>query len=185
MDDKTIIEMFFRRDQQAIAEAKEKYGTFCRSIAQRLLCDIRDAEECVNDTFLAAWDNIPPHTPKNLATYLGRIVRNKAVSTLRGNTAAKRGGGLDVLLSELEECLADSTLVEDHVESAEATNFINAWLYSLKEADRAIFILRYWHGYNPKEIAQRAHTSPAHISRKLFRLRQNLKRALETQGVKI
>ncbi len=185
MDDRTIIELFFRRDQQAIAEAKKKYGSFCRSIALRLLCDIRDAEECVNDTFLAVWNSIPPQEPQSLAAYLGKIARNKAISILRSNTAGKRNCGLDVLLSELEECLTDDISVEESIDSLETTEYINTWLLSLKESDRAIFILRYWHGYNHKEIAERAHTTPAHISQKLFRLRQSLKRALETQGVKI
>lgn len=183
MEDKLIIEMLNDRDEKAIEELSSKYGGFCRSIALRLLGDSRDAEECVSDAFLAAWQNIPPENPKNLSAYLGKIIRNNAVSRIRAATAEKRKGEIAALLSELEECLPSKESTEERLESKELGEYINQWLKEQSEPDRAIFILRYWHGYTPKEISLRAHQAPTRISHKLFCMRQKLRKAMENQGV--
>ena len=108
MDDEKIIEMFFARNELAIGETERKYGRYCYAVSYRILNSNEDSEECVNDTYHAAWTHIPPEIPQSLKAFLGRIVRNLSISRFRRTHARKRSSGTDVLLSELEDCLPDA-----------------------------------------------------------------------------
>ena len=146
MDDLAIVELYHRREERAIAESDKKYGTLCRSIALRLLGLREDAEECVNDTWHAAWNRMPPDRPQSLGAFLGRITRNLSVSRWRRDHAQKRYDGIELLLSELEDCVPAPGTVEEHLERQQLARAISAWLDGLEDGDRRLFVRRYWSG---------------------------------------
>ncbi len=184
MTDEQIIQLYFDRDQAAIAETDRKYGAYCHSIAANLL-GREDSEECVNDTYHTAWTRIPPEIPQSLKAFLGRIVRNLSISRFRHLHAQKRSSGADVLLSELEDCLPSSQTVESVADSRELSRLISSWLGTLSGDDRALFVLRYWHGTAVQDLAQKCGCTPNALSLRIRRLRKNLKHYLEAKGVVI
>ena len=185
MDDLAIVELYHRREEQAIAESDKKYGSLCRSIALRLLGFREDAEECVNDTWHTAWNRMPPDRPQALGAFLGRITRNLSVSRWRRNRAQKRYDGMEVLLSELEDCVPAPGTVEADLERRQLAQFISAWLDSLEDEDRRLFIRRYWYGDMVKELAAERGEGANGLSQRLTRLRKNLRTFLESEGVKL
>ncbi len=184
MNDEQIIRLYFDRDQTAIAETDRKYGTYCYSIASNLL-GREDSEECVNDTYHTAWTRIPPEVPQSLKAYLGRIVRNISISRFRRSHAQKRNSGANVLLSELEDCLPSAETVESEVDSRELSRLISSWLATLSGDDRALFVLRYWHGTAVQDLAEKCGCTPNALSLRIRRLRKSLKHYLEAKGVAI
>ena len=184
MTDEQIIRLYFDRDQAAIAETDRKYGSYCYSIASNLLSR-EDSEECVNDTYHAAWTHIPPEVPQSLKAFLGRIVRNLSISRFRRSHAQKRSSGTDVLLSELEDCLPTPQTVETEADSRELSRLISSWLATLSSDDRALFVLRYWHGSAVQDLAEKCGCTPNAVSLRIRRLRKNLKHYLEAKGVSI
>lgn len=182
MTDEQILQLYFDRDQSAIAETDRKYGSYCYAIAANLL-GREDSEECVNDTYHAAWTHIPPEIPQSLKAFLGRIVRNLSISRFRRTHARKRSSGTDVLLSELEDCLPDTHTVEAEADSRELSRLISSWLASLSGDDRALFVLRYWHGTAVQELAKQCGCTPNALSLRIRRLRKSLKHYLEAKGV--
>ena len=136
MDDLAIIELYHRREEKAIAESDKKYGTMCRSIALRLLGLKQDAEECVNDTWFAAWNKMPPERPGSLGAFLGRITRNLSISRWRRDHAHKRYDGMEILLSELEDCVPSPNTVEKDMARHQLAQSISAWLDNLESEDR-------------------------------------------------
>lgn len=184
MTDEQIIQLYFDRDQAAITETDRKYGTYCYSIASNLL-GREDSEECVNDTYHTAWTRIPPEIPQSLKAYLGRIVRNISISRFRRSHAQKRNSGVNILLSELEDCLPSAVTVESEVDSRELSRLISSWLATLSGDDRALFVLRYWHGTAVQNLAEKCGCTPNAISLRIRRLRQGLKHYLEAKGVAI
>lgn len=185
MQDAEIIASFLARDEQAIKEIEKKYGAYCRSLAKNILNRPEDAEEIVNDVLLAAWESIPPKTPKNLKTYLGRIVRDKALTRYRALRAAKRGAGSFELLTELDDCLPSKTSVEEAVEAGELTSLIEEWLGVVPKDDAALFVKRYWYGEPVNSLAEEYGVSPNRLSQRLFALRKKLRSFLESKGVTI
>ena len=183
MEDTAIIQLFFQRAEQAIVEVQQKYGSFCRTVAMNLLQQKEDAEECVNDTWQAAWQRIPPENPRMLGAFLGRITRNLAISRFRKNTAQMRSEGLTVLLSELEHCVPSGQSTEEAVDSILLGEYISKWLESLSDDDRALFLRRYWFGESLRELAREVGTGEGHLAQKLYRLRLQLKKELEKEGV--
>ena len=183
MEDTAIIQLFFQRAEQAIVEVQQKYGSFCRTVAMNLLQQKEDAEECVNDTWQAAWQRIPPENPRMLGAFLGRITRNLAISRFRKNTAQMRTEGLTVLLSELEHCVPSGQSTEEAVDSILLGEYISKWLESLSADDRALFVRRYWFGESLRELAREVGTGEGHLAQKLYRLRLQLKKELEKEGV--
>ena len=143
MEDSQIIELYNRRDEQALILTCEQYGQYLGSIAQRLLGDPLDAEEVVSDTLLAVWSRIPPENPASLKLFAARIVRNISVSRYRKDHAKKRFSEFAVLLSELDECVPDSFSVEKAAEEKLLSSLISSWLKSLDPKDRALFVRRY------------------------------------------
>jgi len=183
VDDPAIVALYFARDQRAIAETADKYGGYCHTLAYRILSQKEDAEECVNDTWHRAWQHIPPDRPQSLKAYLGRIVRNLAISRYRRHRAKKRYDGIETLLSELSDCIPAAETVERAVEQRELTDLLTGWLISLPADDRALFVRRYWHGEAVKDLAAAAGRTPAQLSQKLLRLRRALRGELEAKGV--
>lgn len=184
MDDKQIIQLYFDRDPAAIAETAQKYGTYCHRIASNLLSR-EDSEECVNDAYHSAWLHIPPDVPRSLKAFLGRIVRNLSISRFRANNAQKRSLGVDVLLSELEDCIPSAENVDDAIAARELSGLISSWLDTLSADDRALFVLRYWHGDAVSELAKKCGCTPNALSLRLRRLRQGLQHYLEAKGVSL
>ncbi|MCM1027296.1 MAG: sigma-70 family RNA polymerase sigma factor [Roseburia sp.] len=185
MDDYTIIELYHLRDEQAIAETDKKYGALCRSIALRLLGVREDAEECVNDTWHAAWNKMPPDRPQVLSAFLGRITRNLSVSRWRREHALRRYSGLETLLSELEDCVPAPGTIEENLERQQLARAISCWLDSLASEDRRLFIRRYWFDDPVKSLAAELGESANTLSQRLLRLRKSLRTFLESEGVEI
>lgn len=183
MDDLTIIELYHRRDEQAIAETEKKYGGLCRSIALRLLGIQEDAEECVNDTWHAAWNKMPPDRPQALGAFLGRITRNLSVSRWRREHARKRYDGIEVLLSELEDCVPAPGTIEEIWDRQLLAQSISTWLDSLESENRRLFIRRYWYGVSVKELAAERNDGANSLAQRLRRLRKSLRSFLESKGV--
>lgn len=185
MDDKMIIELFFERSEKAITELSDKYGLLCKYIANNILnCD-SDAEECVNDTYLAVWDTIPPNTPAPLKAYICRIARNIALKKYHSNTAQKRNTQYDVSLSELEGCFSDSDEIDGNINAKETAKIISQFLEEQPVQVRVMFIKRYFYCESLENIAKHFKTSKHYVSVKLSRTRDKLKKHLSERGVEI
>ena len=183
MEDNQIIELYFRRDESALTETAKKYGTFCLCIAMNVLNVKEDAEECVNDTYHTAWNQIPPTKPDSFKAFLGRIVRNFAISKYRALHAKKRFSGLEVMLSELGDCVPGAESIEQEIEAKELSTYINTWLAGLKQEDRVLFVRRYWYGEEVRELAKKCGVSATQMTQRMLRLRRKLKSFLEEKGV--
>lgn len=187
MDDKTIIELYWSRNEQAIAETDTKYGSFLHRLSLNILSLVQDAEECVNDTYHAAWNKMPPEEPLSLRAFLGRIVRNLSISRFRSNHAEKRYNGMELMLSELEECIPAKESVEETVEhkmeAEQLTAAMEDWLKSLSLEDSALFLRRYWYGEAIKDLAKDWGTTPNLLAQRMLRLRKKLKQHLEAKGI--
>lgn len=185
LEEKAILGLYFAREEQAIRETDRKFGNLCRHIAWNILGCREDVEECVNDTWLAVWNRIPPERPDCLGAYLGRIVRNLAVSRYRENHAQKRYGPMEVLLSELEECIPDRNRLEDEIDGRLLTAYIRDWLGTLPKEDRVLFVRRYWYGDSVNTLAVESLRSGAQMAQKMLNLRRRLKIYLEAKGVDV
>ena len=179
---KSLAYILFKRDEAAISETATKYGVFCHRIALNILSISADAEECVNDTYLRAWNSIPPQKPGKLGAWLGKVVRNIAFDLWKKNHRQKRYAGMEQLLSELEDCIPSPATVEHQIEEQELTEVINTWLALLPQNDRILFMRRYWNGETVNTLAQESGVSPANMAKRMYRLRQNLKSKLEKEG---
>ena len=184
MDDKQIIRLFFERSEQAIAELSRKYGALCFRIADNILNDRQDAEECVNDAYLGAWNSIPPQSPDPLRAYLCRIVRNHALKKLRANSAIKRGSQFEVSLSELGDCIPDNS-IDEQLSISELSAQINAFLAALPKDDRLMFVKRYWFSESLSEIANTFHITENNVSVRLCRIRGKLHQYLDHKEANI
>ncbi|MEK5240309.1 sigma-70 family RNA polymerase sigma factor [Paenibacillus sp. FSL L8-0470] len=185
MEDQGIVRLYLQRSQQAIIETKNKYGAYCRVIARNTLSSYSDIEECENDTYLGAWNAIPPNMPRKFPVFLGRITRNIALDKHGYNSAKKRNREFEVILTELEECLASPETVETEYEAGEIANLINQFLYALDEQARNLFIGRYWYSYSIKDLSKSFNMSSSKVKSILFRLRNKLKVHLEKEGVNL
>lgn len=181
MEDFQIVELYWSRNEQALEETARKYGAFCRGVAENILSQREDAEECVSDAYRRAWDSIPPQRPERLGAWLGKVTRNLALSQWRRQHAQKRFSGMDRLFSELEDCVPSPHTVERELDGRELTEFLNRWLATLDPEDRKLFLRRYWNGLPVKDLARERGELPGRISRELYRLRQKLKAALEKE----
>lgn len=183
VDDARIIELFFSRDEAAVAEADRLYGRRLKTLALRLLGDPREAEECVNDAYLRAWELIPPADPRGyLFAFLGRIVRGLAVDRLRAASSKKRSAEVVELTKELSECLPSSADVEEAAEARELSSVIGDFIRELPEEKRFIFLRRYWYFDSIADIAASLGSGAGRIRTELYRLRRKLKAYLERKG---
>ena len=185
MEDLQIVNLYWKRDERAIQETERKYGGYCYSIALNILADNEDAEECVNDTYHQTWKSIPPNRPKSLKAWLGKICRNLALNLWNKNHAQKRYGGMELLLSELDDCIPTPSNVDHDVGDSEISACISTWLRSLPAEDRALFVRRYWNGESIHTLAKSRNMPPAKLTQKMYRLRNSLKKTLEKEGITI
>ncbi len=210
LDDQTIVGLFWDRSEQAIVAATAKYSRYCTAIARQILRNAEDADECVNDTWLAAWDAMPPHKPTKLSAFLGKITRRIAIDRLRKYTAKKRDRNLEVIFEELEPVLSSTSgpgggrgsasghglgnglgygrasgfeneLVNE-LERQELTASLNRFLATLAKAERQVFICRYWYMLSISEISARFSFSESNVKSKLHRTRAKLRKHLEKEG---
>ena len=186
MEDGKIIDLYWARSQQAIAASEEKYGPYCHTIARRILDREEDAEECVNDTWQRAWDTMPPQRPGSLRAYFVKITRNLSLDRWRRLRAAKRGGNqVEVALHELEDCLPDYRRPDEELEAGETAALISAFLRRQSEADRALFVRRYFHLEPLNDLADRFGMGAGQVKSRLHRMRNRLKQELEKEGVAV
>ena len=183
MTDTEIIDLFFERSEQAIDALAEKHGSAVAKVARNILGNEQDTEECVNDTYLGAWNAIPPHRPNPLRTFVCRIARNLATMKYHSNTAAIRNSQYDLALDELEECLGDNGSVEDAYEAKELAEAINSFMAALNYSDRFIFTRRYWYSDPIQAIAEMTHSTANSVTVRLFRIREKLKLHLKKEGL--
>ena len=183
MNDDAILALYFARDEQAVAETDRKYGPYCYSIANAILESPPDSEETVSDTWLRAWETIPPKKPGVFRMYLAKITRNLAFSRWRERSARKRGGGqTDVCLEELSQCLAAPETPEDTLEARELASAIRRFLDTLPPREQDIFLRRYFFLEESTAIAGRYGMKPATVLRSLSRTREKLRRYLQKEG---
>ena len=183
LEDSKIIDLFYERSEQAITELNRKYGAAVKRTAANILSDRLDVEECVNDTYLGAWNTIPPQKPNPLVSYVCRIARNIAVNRYHANTAEKRNRNYDLVLDELEECIPSGFDLESEYEAKELTEAINRFLTALPKPDRILFVRRYWYADSVSALAAMTGTSVNRTSVRLFRLREKLKNTLKKEGL--
>lgn len=186
MKDEDIINLYWEREERAISATAEKYGNYCHVIAYNILHNNEDAEECANDTYLAAWNSIPPHRPHPLSAYLGRITRNLALNKYKRSNTKKRGfGQVPSVLSELEECIPSSSSVEQEAEENRLIELINDFLYTQPQIKRTVFVRRYWHLWAIRTIAEKYDMTESKVASILFRMRNELKEHLEKEGISL
>lgn len=186
MDDNTIVQMFWDRNQNAISVTSEKYGAYCMSIAYNILGNYQDAEECVSDTYLNTWNSIPTNRPKMLSTYLGKIVRNLSFNIYKKKKAQKRGSGqISLVIEELADVITDSNDIENEWNKKLLIESINSYLSELPDVKRRIFVCRYWYADSVKDIAGRFGMTENNVSVTLQRLRSQLHNYLVERGFEL
>ena len=178
MEDKEIIELFFERSEQAIRELDAKYGRICHDLSYNIVNSRQDAEECVNDAYLGAWNAIPPARPAPLLSYIAKIVRNLSLKLYWKKEAAKRGGHYTMAMEEIEGCIADRETVEDALDARELARIIGEFLDTLTLENRVIFLRRYWFADSYKDIAGFMGLTEKNISVRLTRIRGKMKQYL-------
>ncbi len=178
IDDEKIIDLFFERSEQGIRELDNKYGAVCHNLSYNIVNNRQDAEECVNDAYLGAWNAIPPAKPNPLLSYIVKIVRNISLKIYWRKEAAKRSSHYTIALEEIEACIADQKTVEDEIEARELARIIEDFLDTLTVENRVIFMRRYWFADSYKDIAELVGLSEKNISVRLTRIREKMKQYL-------
>lgn len=185
MDDRKIVELYWQRSESAIDHTQRKYGRYCNKIAYNILKNHHDAEECVNDTYVDAWNSMPPHKPNSLSAFLGKITRRISLDRWRRRNAEKRGGDdMTVAFDELAECIADESEWERASRETLALA-ISEFLEGLKEDERNIFIRRYWYFDTVEDISRVYGFSESKVKMSLMRTREKLAAHLEKEGIKV
>ena len=186
MDDNGIIQLYWDRNDQAINATSKKYGHYCKAIAKNILNSEEDAEECVNDTYLNAWNSMPTHWPEHLATFLGKITRNLSFNKYKRDHAEKRGGGeITLVLDELADCVSDIDTVEQTIDRQELSKAINSFVQNLPTEKRNIFVRRYWYADSVSDIASNYGMLQGTVSKTLERTRKRLKAYLAERGFEL
>lgn len=183
MDDRRIIGLFLERSEQAIDALSEKYGDLCHHIARNIAGNAEDADECVNDAYLALWDSIPPERPRYLRAYLTRVLRNIAYDRVDSRTAQMRDARLQVCLDELAECLPTPQAADAALERILIRQVMNDFLGTLSKKDRFLFLRRYYCMDSCRQIGKMAGMTESAVSTRLARLRAKLKVSLEKEGI--
>ena len=184
MKDNEIIKLYWDRDEAAIAATADAYGNYCYTIAYNILTSNEDSEECVNDTWLNAWNSIPPQRPERLSTYLGKITRNLSLNRYKQLNTQKRGGGqVELALSELENCVPAQTGMEQISDEMDLVAALEKFLLSYPKTERNIFLGRYWYLYSIPELAAAYRMSESKIASLLYRMRNRLKLHLQKEEI--
>ena len=186
MEDSAIIDLYWAREERALQETDRKYGAYCHSIAANILKNREDAEECVSDTYLHAWNAMPPQRPTVLSAFLGRITRNLSFDRCRHNTAEKRGGGtLPACLDELSECIPAAESVEQTLAEQELAAVIDAFLRTLPERECMLFLRRYWFADSISDISHRFSMKENTVKSILRRTRERLRQYLLKESIAV
>ena len=184
MEDEKIIELFWKRNQRAIEETDAKYGHYCHTVAFNILNDPLDTEECVNDTWMGAWNAMPDAWPNCLGAFLTRICRNIALNLLSSKKRLKRGKGeMTLALEELAECTPSNLDVAQIAEARELSEGLDRFLATLPNVERNVFMSRYWAMASVKEISEVLHWSESRTKSTLFRIREKLRKFLQEEGL--
>ena len=183
MEDEKIIDLFFERSEQGIRELDNKYGKIFYSLSYNIVNNRQDAEECVNDAYLGAWNAMPPVRPNPLLSYILKIVRNISLNIYWRKKAVKRGGHYTVALEEIEGCIADQKTVEEEMEVRELAHIIEEFLDTLTVENRVIFMRRYWFADSCRDIAEFMGLSEKNISVRLTRIRGKMRQYLMEREV--
>lgn len=184
MEDSSIVQLYFDRSEKAISETNLKYGAYCFHIAYSILLNNEDAQESVSDTYLAAWNAIPPKRPSVLSTFLGKITRHLSIDRWRSRSADKRGGGeVPLALDELGECVAGSRSVEGEYARKELMEAVNRLLDTLPETERRVFLCRYWYLDSTAQVAETFGFSESKVKSMLHRVRAKLRAELQREGL--
>ena len=184
LSDVGIIDLYWKRNEQAISLTQEKYGRYCNAVAFNILGNPEDADECEHDTYLAAWNAIPPDNPSSLRAYLAKITRNLSITLLRSRSAQKRGGGEATLsLQELEGCIPSSRGFDEEMDARHLAELLNQFLRQLPEDERNVFVCRYWRCDSVASIAKQYSFGESKVKMMLLRTRTNLRKYLEKEGV--
>ncbi len=178
IEDEKIIELFFKRSEQAIQELDNKYGKVCHRLSYNIVNNRQDAEECVNDAYLGAWNSIPPEKPNPLLTYLCKIVRNTSLKMYYRKEAAKRKSNYTIAMEEIEACIASPNTVEAEFEARKLAHIIESFLDTLTTENRIIFMRRYWFSDSCKDIAEFIGLTEKNITVRLTRIRKKMKKYL-------
>ena len=184
MDDERIVDLYWARSEKAISETNAKYGSYCRTVAFNILADAQDAEECLNDTYMKAWNSMPDHRPSRLAPYLGKLTRWLSLSRLRQENSLKRGGGeLPLALDELAEVLDSGEDTQRRLEIRELNRELRRLLDRLDKDERDVFLSRYWYLASSAEIAEKFGFTVSKVNTMLHRTRKKLYRQLKEEGL--
>ena len=184
MEDNRIIDLYFERNEKAISETSEKYGKYLYKVAFNILSDNEDSEESVNDTYLSAWNTIPPEKPNILSAFLSKITRYISLNKYRAKKADKRGGSeIDMAFEEIEECVPSKNNLYDEIETKELAKLISDFLKNLPATERKIFILRYYYLYSLADISERFGFSQSKTASMLHRTRKKILAYLGKEGV--
>lgn len=186
MEDSKIVSLYWERSERAIAESSRKYGSYCGYIARNILRSREESDECVNDTWLNAWNSIPPHKPELLSAFLGKITRNLAITRAQRAAAQKRGGGEFALaLEELSECVAADDRTESRYEENALSELLNRFLEAQSAENRRLFVRRYWYLAPVKTLARDSGLSESAAKMRLARMREELKELLIKEGYEL
>lgn len=184
MEDTAIVDLYWQRSEQAIAESDKKYGHYCHAIAYNICGSNEDAEECVSDTWFKSWNRMPAERPSVLQGYFGVITRNSAINLYKARRSQKRGGGqTELALEELQDCIPASSSVEQQIELAELEQAIDAFVAALPEMERKLFVCRYWFFAPLREISENLGIGLSKTKVTLYRVREKLRRYLQEEGL--
>ena len=184
MDDSAIIDLYWLRSQDAITETNRKYGHYCNSIAYNILVNPEDAEECVNDTWLRAWNAIPPQRPSRLGAWLAKITRNLSLNRIAARNTEKRGSGeIPLALDELEDCIPDAGGTEVESDDVEIIKTLNDFLRGSHKREREMFLHRYWYLDSIERIAKQYGLKETNVTTILYRMRLKLKEQFDREGI--
>lgn len=175
--------MLFERSEKAVSSLSLKYGSLCKAIAYNIVRNEQDAEECVNDAYLAVWNTIPHKNPDSLSAYICKITRYISLKKYRSNVAVKRNSYYDISLDEISECFGRNNYVEEFAEAEELTEHMNKFLSRISQRDRIIFMQRYWFNREVSEIAKNMNKNKNYINVHLYRTRERLKKYLKGEGL--
>lgn len=186
MNDEIIVDLYLQKDEKAIFESSKKYGTKLKRISFNIVQNISDAEECENDTYLSAWNSMPPHSPKQyLFSFLAKIIRNLSINLYNKNRAQKRYANIVELTKEMEECIPSPNDEVCKITETELTESISKFLRTLAKEERAVFVTRYWYSEPIKEIANKFGISGSKVKSMLMRTRNKLKKYFESEGLEL
>lgn len=185
MEDELIVQMYFRRSEEAVEQTDRKYGKLLQHVTGSILRDARDAEEAVLDTYIRLWNSIPPEQPRRLGAYAAKLARNLSLDKLRRRTAGKRDSRGDVVFAELEECISASDVVSQRLDEQELVLLINTYLLTVDKLSRVLFVRRYFAMEEVNELAAKFGMTAQAVSGRLFRVRRGLKEHLIKEGVTV